>query len=105
MRTFILIAMLSAGLIFAGEAMAADAAKTYGSKCAMCHGKDAAGGSMAPALKGSDFIKGDAAAVKSVIVNGRSGADKAYKQFSIGMPKFSLSDADADALVEYLKGL
>ncbi|MCK5235735.1 MAG: cytochrome c [Deltaproteobacteria bacterium] len=104
MRTLIIMAMLVAGLVFSGQAFA-DAAGTYAGKCAMCHGKDGGGGAMAPALKGSDFIKGDAAAVKSVILEGRQGGDKKYSNFSIGMPKFQLSDADADALVDYLKGL
>ncbi len=105
MRILILTAVLASGLIFSSVAVAGDAASTYGAKCAMCHGKDASGGAMAPALKGSDFISGDAEEIKDVIVNGRAGAAKKYKQFSIAMPKFSMSDEEASALVDYLKGL
>lgn len=88
-------------------AMAADGGKIFKSKCSSCHGKDAGGTAMGPSLKGNDFVKGDAAAVKATILNGRKGKDKKYKKFPIAMPahKGKISDADADAIVSYLKGL
>jgi cytochrome c6 len=105
MKRFLLIALVALGLTFTGEAIAADGASTFASKCAMCHGKDGSGGTMAPGLMGTDFINGDAAAIKTVILEGRAGKDKAFPKFTMSMPKFKMSDADADALVDYLKGL
>ncbi len=51
------------------------------------------GSAMAPAHKGNEFLKGDVAAIKAVITNGRAGADKKYPKFSIAMPKFAFSAA------------
>ncbi len=90
---------------FSGGAFAGDPASIYAAKCAMCHGKGGEGSTMAPALKGTDFIKGDAEAIKDVITNGRSGSAKKYPKFPIAMPKFKFSDAELDALVKYLKSL
>ena len=105
MRNLILIALVAVGLVFSGQAFAADGASTFAAKCAMCHGKDGSGGNMAPGLKGTDFIKADAGPIKDVIANGRAGKDKKFPKFSMSMPKFKMSDADADALVAHIKGL
>jgi len=99
-----LLAAFAMVFAFAGQAMA-DGAGTYAAKCKMCHGAAGEGGAMAPALKGTAFVKGDAAAVKAVIKNGRAGADKKFANFSMAMPKFDLNDADLDALTTYIKGL
>ncbi|HHL39162.1 MAG TPA: cytochrome c [Deltaproteobacteria bacterium] len=105
MRKAIIAAVAAAGLAFSGAAIAADGAKIYKSKCQACHGKGGKGTPMAPAFKGNDFIKGDAAAIKDVILHGRKGAAKKYKKYPIDMPAQKLSDADADAVVKYLKSL
>ena len=108
MRKLILTALIAIGalgLAFSSQAIAADAKSTFAAKCAMCHGKDGGGGNMAPGLKGTDFVKGDAGPIKDTIVNGRAGKDKLYPKFTMSMPKFKMADGDADALVEYLKGL
>ena len=84
---------------------AADGMKIFTSKCAMCHGKDGAGSAMAPTLKGNEFVKGDAQAIKNTLTNGRAGTEKKYAKFSIAMPKFQFSAEELDALVAALKGL
>src|SRR3990170_4200927 len=105
MRKLLLITTFAVMAVFIGsQAMAADGTKIYASKCAMSHGKAGEGSAMAPAHKGNPFLKGDAAAIKAVITNGRSGADKKYPKFSISMPKFQLSAEELDALVAVLKG-
>ncbi len=105
-RTTLTVLLTATFLMVAGSAMAADGASVYASKCAMCHGKDASGGAMAPALKGTEFIGGDAADIEAVVKEGRAGADKLYKQFPTPMPPFgSLTDDEVSAVVEYLKGL
>ncbi|MEE8575139.1 MAG: cytochrome c [Thermodesulfobacteriota bacterium] len=105
MKKFIWVAVFALTIGFSGSALASDGAGIFKSKCSACHGANAAGGPMAPALAGSDFIKGDAAAVKDTIKNGRSGGEKKYAKFAMSMPKFGLSDGELDALVSYLKGL
>lgn len=91
--------------VFSGTAMATDGASIYASKCVLCHGAGGAGTAMAPKLAGSDFIKGDAAAIKNVITNGVEKDAKKYKDIPMNMPKVALSDAELEAVVAYLKGL
>ncbi len=72
---------------FAGTAFA-DAAATYASKCAMCHGKAGEGAKMAPkAIAGTP-----AAEVKKAITEGK-GKMKPVKI------------EDADAVASYVEGL
>ncbi len=105
MKRLIWLAVFALVVGFSGAAFAGNAASIYAAKCAMCHGKGGEGTTMAPALKGTDFIKGDAQAIKDVILHGRSGSAKKFSKFPIAMPKFKFSDADLDALVKYLKSL
>ena len=107
MRKMILVALFAAAAMFVGsQAMAAaDGAKIFASKCAMCHGKAGEGSAMAPALKGNEFMKGDIALIKATITNGRAGADKKYPKFSIAMPKFTFTAEELDAVVGHIKGL
>jgi mono/diheme cytochrome c family protein len=91
-------------LMSAGSALA-DGTSIFASKCVMCHGAAGAGTMMGPKLAGSDFIKGDAANIKSVLTDGVSGKDKKYPNFAMDMPKFVLSDGELDSLVSYLKSL
>lgn len=90
---------------FAGTVLA-DGAATYKAKCAACHGAKGEGmKGMAPAQKGNEFItKGKAEDVKKVILEGRAGAAKKYKEFAIDMPKSGLSDADAAEVVKFMQG-
>lgn len=95
---------MAAALAFGSSAMAADGAAVFKAKCASCHGQDGAGTAMAPAFKGSSFIKsGSDADIAAVIKNGRNGAEKKYKQFAIGMPKQTLSDDEVKAVIAQMK--
>ena len=103
-KMFIGVAALGLVFMFSSGAMA-DGTAVFASKCTMCHGAGGAGTAMGPKLAGNDFIKGDAAAIKAVITAGVSGGDKKYANFPMAMPKFALSDAELDQVVEYLKSL
>jgi mono/diheme cytochrome c family protein len=89
-----------------GVAMAGSGASIFKSKCSVCHGQNGQGNpGMAPKLAGTDFIKGPAEPIKQAIVNGRAGAEKKYKNIPLAMPKLGINDADAEAIVKYLKSL
>ena len=105
MKKLIIAAVFALVLGFTGSAIATDGGALYKSKCLACHGANAAGGPMAPVLAGSDFIKGDAAAINETIKNGREGGAKKYPKFPLSMPKFALTDAEIEAITGYLKGL
>ena len=105
-KILIITLLFATSMGIAGTTMAADGGSIFKSKCAACHGQKAQGTpGMAPQLAGSEFIKGDAAPIKDTIVNGRSGAAKKYKNFPMAMPKLGIKEADADAIIEYLKSL
>ncbi len=102
--TIVLATIVLFGL--SGAAMAGGGASIFKNKCSVCHGQNAQGNpGMAPKLAGTDFIKGPAGPIKQTIVNGRSGGDKKYKNIPLAMPKLGVSDADAEAIVKYLKSL
>ncbi len=105
-EVLIITLIFATSLVIAGTTMAADGGSIYKSKCSACHGQSAQGTpGMAPKLAGTDFIKGDAGPIREAIVNGRAGAAKKYKEFPMSMPKLGITEADADAIVEYLKSL
>jgi mono/diheme cytochrome c family protein len=105
-KVLIITLLFATSMVIAGTAMASDGGSIYKSKCSACHGQSAQGTpGMAPKLAGTDFIKGDAGPIKDAIVNGRAGAAKKYKEFPMAMPKLGISEADADAIIEYLKSL
>jgi len=61
---------------------------------------------MAPAFKGNAFIKDSKVEeIEKVLVNGRSGAAKKYKQFVIAMPKQTLNSAERKAVIAHLKSI
>ena len=107
MKKMLLSTMLFAAFIgTAGSVMAADGEALYKSKCLMCHGADGKGTPMGPAFAGSEFVKSSAdAVIADVIVKGREGDAKAYKNMALGMPAQKLSDEELNALVAYLKSL
>ncbi len=88
---------------FSGSALAADGAALYASKCRMCHGDSGQGAVMGPKMAGTDFTKSDAAAIKDVIIKGRSGENRKYSKFPMGMPGIKMSDEELDSIVKYLK--
>lgn len=105
-KTIIGSMALGAALLFGGAAFAADGAAIYKAKCAACHGADGQGTAMAPAFKGSEYMKtAKDAEIADVITKGREGAAKKYKQFAIGMPKQSLSEDEVKAVTDYLRTL
>lgn len=78
----------------------------YQTSCGSCHGKNGEGiGAFGPALKANAFVmQAPAAAIITVIQNGRFNRSKSYPDYS-GMPSFYYIRAgEAEALVEYLKG-
>lgn len=103
-----MIAGVLAVMIFGafGVAAAADGAALYKTKCQACHGADGKGTAMAPAFTGNSFVKDSTdEQVAEVIIKGRKGADKHYKQFAIDMPPQKISPEEARELTAYLKGL
>lgn len=85
-----------------------DGAKIYRSKCSGCHGQRGVGSAMAPAHKGSDYIKNASnGELKQVVSKGRRGSEKKYPDYKLPMPPWGgkLSDEKIDAVVSYMKGL
>ncbi|HAG49787.1 MAG: hypothetical protein A2X87_07335 [Deltaproteobacteria bacterium GWC2_42_51] len=105
MRNIVWVIALVVSLAFAGTALAGGS-DIYKAKCAACHGQKGEGmKGMAPAQKGNKFItEGKAEDIKKVILEGRAGAAKKYKEYPIDMPKSGLSDADADEVVKFMQG-
>ena len=105
MRNVIWLVALVVSFAFAGTALA-DGAAIYKAKCASCHGQKGEGmKGLAPAHKGNEFItKGKAEDLVKLVLEGRIGAAKKYKEFPIDMPKSGLSDADAAEVVKFLQG-
>ena len=57
-------------------------------------------------INGNEFItSGSDKAIAEVILKGRVGAAKKYKNFAIGMPAKKLSDAEVSAVVAHLRTL
>jgi mono/diheme cytochrome c family protein len=86
------------------NAFAVDAERLFGQKCAVCHGANGEGTATGPAQKGDEFIMtAHPSALKHVIMEGRSGAEKEYTDIPVDMPKGLVSEAEADALVTFLQ--
>lgn len=90
----ILVAALA--LSFAGPVLAADAAALYGSKCAVCHGKDGAGSPVGKRMGAPDLktLKDSEATIASVIASGK-GKMTAFKG--------KLSPEEIAAVAKYVK--
>ena len=97
LTTSVILAIIIAS---SGTAFGADAAALWAQNCASCHGKDGSGNTtMGKKLGLKDFTKEQAfsdAEATNVIKNGK-GSMKGYKD--------KLSDADAKALVAYVRSL
>ena len=76
----VLATLLACGLIAAcaSPAIAQDAAATYKSKCAMCHGPDGKGGKMGTRDFASQEVKGESDAQLTDIVTKGKGKMPAY---------------------------
>lgn len=112
MRNIIWMAVLAMSFAFVSVVVAADVASVdpaaiYKAKCSACHGAKGEGKKgMAPAHHGNEFIiKGTAEEIKKVILEGRTGAAKKYdkKLYPIDMAKVALTDAEADAIIKFMK--
>lgn len=105
-KTFMVAMLLATGMSFAGPVMAADGEAIYKAKCIACHGADGKGSAMGPAFKGSAFIASNSdQAIVDVILKGRDGAAKMYKNIPLGMQAQKFSDEEVGAVVAYLKAL
>jgi mono/diheme cytochrome c family protein len=105
-RSF-LLGGLALGAILCGPrtAPAAEGAGLFQAKCIACHGPKGEGTPVGPALKGDPFIvKGTPDEIKKVVMMGRTDAEKKYPHFANSMPGGLATEAEADALVVYLKG-
>lgn len=107
MKKIVVLAMLLAAFTStAGPVMAADGAALYKFKCLMCHGVDGKGSSMGPAFAGSEYVRSQSdEAISDVILKGREGEAKVYKDMVLGMPAQKLTVEETGALVEYLRSL
>jgi mono/diheme cytochrome c family protein len=94
-------------VVFSVPAMAADGAGLYKNSCAMCHGAGGEGApGMGPALKGNKFVAGaDDAALADVIIKGRMGAAKMYKDIPLPMMPMQMKPDEIKAVNEYVKGM
>lgn len=87
-------------------ALAQDGAAIYKSKCMPCHGPEGKGTAMAPAVVGNQFVKAASdQELTDIILKGREGAAKKYKQYAIGMPAQKLSDGETKSVIAYMKDL
>jgi mono/diheme cytochrome c family protein len=105
MQKLVLVTVFALSVAFSGTALAADGAEIYKNQCATCHGQKGEGiPMMGPALK--DFVsKSDDAALTDVIIKGRVGDAKKYKDFPIPMMPLKLDDTEMKAVIKHMKGL
>jgi len=83
-----------------GTGLAQDGESIYKARCALCHGAKGQG------IKGMEFIinsKGGGD-IKKVILEGRAGAAKRYKEFPAPMPPIPITGAEAEAVVKFIQG-
>lgn len=100
MKKFSKTGLLIAATMFCANIAFADAAANWSKHCASCHGKDGSGATaMGKKLGVKDYTKeqgfSDAEAQKAIMDG--SGKMKGFKD--------KLSEADAKALVAYVRGL
>jgi cytochrome c6 len=95
-----LVTLLASGLIavFSSPAVAQDAASTYKSKCAMCHGADGKGGKMGTRDFASPEVKAESdAQLADTITKGKPPKMPAYEG--------KLKDTEIKDLVTYIRSL
>lgn len=98
-----LATLLVCGLLTLGTSLAKaqDAAATYKSKCAMCHGADGKGSAMGQKLGTHDFsspdVRNETDAQLTDIISGGKGKMPAYKD--------KLKDSEVKDLVAYIRTL
>lgn len=98
-----LATLVVCGLFLLGSSLATaqDAAGTYKSKCAMCHGADGKGSAMGQKMGVHDFSSADVQKESDAqlmeIISGGKGKMPAYKD--------KLKDSEIKDLVAYIRGL
>lgn len=107
MRARILFSLVTAGLVTAGAAQAADPriVTYFNENCATCHGEKGEGmKGLAPPLKGSKYVTDSSAGeLGTVITKGRAGDAKKYKDLPSPMPPNSMSDSRLKGVIDYIK--
>lgn len=102
LMVFCVMAVVSG--LAASALAAADGAAVYKAKCAACHGPQAQGTPMAPGFKGNDFVKtATDQQLMEIVLKGREGPAKRYKQFPMAMPKQNIKEDEAKAVVAHIK--
>jgi len=91
-----LLALLACGVL-ATSAVAQDAAATYKSKCAMCHGADGKGGKMGTRDFASPEVKAESDAQLTEIITKGKGKMPSYDG--------KLKDTEIKGLVSYVRSL
>lgn len=84
-----------------------EGAKLYKLKCAACHGAGGKGTAMAPGFIDNEWMA-DATDKEliQVIVGGRQGEEKRYKEYAIGMPpQKGMSGEELNDLIAYMRSL
>lgn len=94
-----LVTLLAGGMVAvcSSSAVAQDAAATFKSKCAMCHGADGKGGKMGTRDFASPEVKAETDAQLKDIISKGKGKMPAYTG--------KLSDPDITGLVTYIRTL
>lgn len=106
MRRYIGAGIAVITIFFSGNALAADGAAAYRTRCAACHGPDGQGSPMGPAINGNKFVlESNDQAIADVIKNGRQGAAKLYRDLPMGMPGQNLTDTELNDIVGYVRKL
>jgi len=104
----VMVTILAAGAALATILAHADGSDVFRKNCVSCHGKNGQGTpGLAPALKGDAFVTGSSVdEVIATVTNGRSGAEKHFKDLPIAMPAWGkqLSADDIKAVVAYIRG-
>jgi mono/diheme cytochrome c family protein len=95
-KVIVLLVIVALSISLASPAFAQDGAATYKAKCAACHGPEGAG-KIGPAVKGTSL---SADQIVAFLTKGDEAKKAPHKKGISG-----LSDADAKAVAEYVKGL
>ncbi len=104
-----LVSVVVFAMIFAVSsiALAADGAKIYTEQCASCHGAKGEGMKMmGPPIKGNKFVlDSDDDALADMLLKGRMGEAKKYKDILIPMMPSKFKDDELKAIISHIKGL
>jgi mono/diheme cytochrome c family protein len=101
------VAVVALSVAFSATVYAADGAQIFGQLCASCHGVNGEGNpAMGPPIKGNKFItEGSDAALSDVILKGRMGDAKLYKNIALPMMPASLSPDQVKAVIAHMKAM